>query len=109
MPTLCEVAGVTPPSDRKLCGRSFLKIAMREPLPKNETWRNLVFAHMRNTEMARDARFKLVVRNDGKGPNEFYDLTKDRGERSNQYDNPQYVTVRDRLMKELEDWRRRTS
>jgi hypothetical protein len=27
----------------------------------------------------------------------------------NQYDNPQYITVRDRLAKEIADWRKRTS
>ena len=59
--------------------------------------------------MARDSRFKLVLRNEGKGPNEFYDLTADPREKVNHYDNPQFVTVRDRLAKQLAEWRRRTS
>jgi arylsulfatase A-like enzyme len=110
MPTLCEAAGVQAPSSRNLTGKSFLYIARREPLPKGaRTWRNLVFAHMRNTEMARDTRYKLVLRNNGEGPNELYDLTTDRGERVNQYDNPQYITVRERLTKELAAWRQRTA
>ena len=50
--------------------------------------------------MARDARFKVVVRNQGKGPNEFYDLKADPREKVNGFDNPQYVTVRDYLMKD---------
>ena len=109
MPTLCQAAGVNPPANRGLPGRSFLPIATRDPLPKGERWRNLVFAHLHNTEMARDSRFKLVLRNEGKGPNEFYDLTADPREKVNHYDNPQFVTVRDRLAKELAEWRRRTS
>jgi arylsulfatase A-like enzyme len=109
LPTLCEAAGVAPPPGRNLCGHSFLPIARREPLPKKQVWRNVVFGHFRNTEMVRDARFKLVLRNDGAGPNEFFDLTKDPRERVNQYDNPQYVTVRDRLAKDLAAWRKQTS
>ena len=52
-------------------------IAKRDPLPKKSPWRNIVFGHFRNTEMARDARYKLVLRNDGKGPNELFDVTAD--------------------------------
>ena len=109
VPTLCQAAGVSAPASRGLVGRSFLGIAKRDPMPKGERWRNLVFAHLHNTEMARDGRFKLVLRNEGKGPNEFYDLTVDPREKVNHYDNPQFVTARDRLTKELADWRRRTS
>jgi arylsulfatase A-like enzyme len=110
LPTLCEAAGVAPPANRGLTGRSFIGIARRDPPPKGAPrWRNLVFAHLHNTEMARDNRYKLVLRNEGKGPNEFYDLTADPREKANQYDNPQFVTVRDRLAKELADWRKRTS
>lgn len=108
MPTLCQAAGVTAPAN--LTGRSFLYIARRDPLPKGAPrWRNLVFAHMRDTEMARDTRYKLVLRNQGAGPNEFYDLGSDPREKQNQYDNAQYITVRDRLTKELAQWRQRTS
>jgi arylsulfatase A-like enzyme len=109
MPTLCEAAGVAAPSGAKLCGRSFLPIAKREILPKKDAWRNLVFAHFRNTEMARDARFKLVLRNDGQGPSELYSLREDPREKKNLWENPQFITVRERLTKELRDWRARTS
>jgi arylsulfatase A-like enzyme len=105
LPTLCEAAGVSAPAGRGLTGRSFLPIATRSPLPKDAPWRNLVFAHFRNTEMARDARFKLVLRNEGNGPNELYDLTSDPREKVNHYESPQYVTVRDRLAKEIAAWR----
>ena len=97
------------PAGRNLAGRSFLPIAKRDPLPKNQPWRNVVFGHFRNTEMARDTRYKLVLRNEGKGPNELYDVGNDPREKVNQYENAQFVTVRDRLAKELADWRRRIS
>jgi arylsulfatase A-like enzyme len=109
MPSLCSAVGVTPPSGRNLSGRNFMPIAKRDPLPKGERWRNLVFGHFRNTEMARDNRFKLVLRNEGSGPNELFDLTKDARERTNLYDNPQFITVRDRLSKEIAAWRKQTS
>ena len=108
MPALCEVAAVAPPS-RELCGRSYLPLALNKPLPKKQPWPTTVFGHFRNTEMARDNRYKLVLRNEGKGPNELFDLTRDPREKANQYDNAQYVTVRERLGRELAGWRRRTS
>jgi arylsulfatase A-like enzyme len=107
LPTLCEATGVEAPKGRNLCGRSFLKIAQREPLPKKERWRNLVFGSFRNTEMARDSRYKVITRNGGQGPNELYDLAKDAREKTNLYENPQYITVRDSLLKELAAWRQR--
>jgi choline-sulfatase len=109
LPTLCDATGIAPPSNRGLVGRSFLPIAKRDPLPKNSPWRNIVFGHFRNTEMARDARYKLVFRNDGKGPNELFDVTADPREKANRYDDPRYVSVRDRLTNELSAWRKRTS
>ena len=109
LPTLCEAAGVAPPSGRNLMGRSFLPLAKRDPLPKDKPWRNVVFGHFRNTEMARDTRYKLVLRNEGKGPNELYELARDPREKVNRYDDPQYITVRDRLAAELAEWRKRKS
>lgn len=109
LPTVCEAAGVTPPTNRGLVGRSFLPIAKRDPLPKKAPWRNVVFGHFRNTEMARDARYKLVLRNDGKGPNELFDITADPREKVNRYDDPSYVSVRDRLTSDLAAWRKQTS
>ena len=106
VPSLCELTGAVPPPGRNLCGRSYVPLALNQPLPKKQPWRNLVFGHFRNTEMARDNRFKLVLRNGGDGPNELFDLTTDPGERVNQYDNLQYVTVRDRLARALEAWRK---
>lgn len=109
MPTLCEAAGVATPAGRNLCGRSFLPIARQDPLPKKQPWQNLVFGHFRNTEMVRDRRYKLVLRNEGKGPNELWDTAADPREKTNQYENPQFITVRDRLAKELARWRQSTA
>jgi hypothetical protein len=68
-----------------------------------------VFGHFRNTEMARDARYKLVIRDGGKSPGELFDIASDPREKVNQYENPAFITVRQRLTKELENWRSRTS
>ena len=108
MPTLCEATGAPVPS-RNLCGRSFLPIAEGHLPDRKHPWQNQVFAHLRNTDMVRDKRFKLVSRNDDKGPNEFYDESADPRERVNQYDNPQYRTVRDQLAKDLARWKSKYS
>lgn len=102
---ICEAAGAAAPADRNLPGRSFLPLAANKRLPKDQPWRNLVFANYRNTWMARDFRYKLVAR-DG-GPGELYDLRTDPGERVNHYENPQFVTTRDRLAGELAAWRKK--
>jgi arylsulfatase A-like enzyme len=103
-PTLCEAAGVQPPA-RNLCGRSFLPIVTGKPMPKKHPWPGTVFGHFRNTEMARDNRFKLIVRNGGKGPNELYAIRADPREKVNEYDNPRFVTVRESLAHQLDAWR----
>ncbi len=107
MPALCDVAGVATPAGRNLCGRSYAPLAMNRPLPPKQPWRNLVFGHFRNTEMARDKRFKLVIRDGGEGPGELYDLVADPREKVNRYNAPEFVTVRNRLSAELEVWRKK--
>lgn len=107
LPTVCEAAGIEPPSGRNLPGRSYLYAATNRPLPKGEGWRELLFGQFRNTEMVRDSRYKLIVRNEGEGPNELYDLRPDPRERVNQYENPSFITVRDRLSKDLAAWRKK--
>ena len=107
VPTACEALAATPPSGRNLSGRSYLTVATGKPLPKRHPWTDLVFGEMRGAEMVRDDRFKLVVRPEGQGPDEFYDLRKDPGERTNHYANPSYLDVRDRLAAALHAWRER--
>lgn len=107
VPSICEVSGAPVPT-RGLAGRSYLPLARRSPLPKSQPWRNQVYGHFRNTEYLREPRFKLVLRDEGKGPNELFDLANDAGEKINLHGNPQYVTVVERLGKDLATWRRRT-
>jgi arylsulfatase A-like enzyme len=107
-PTICEAAGAAPPAGRNLTGRSYLPLATAKPVPRDKPWPTLVFGHFRNTEMARDNRFKLVIRDEGKGPGELYDLREDPRERVNQYENAQFITVRERLTREIAAWRKRT-
>jgi arylsulfatase A-like enzyme len=108
IPTVCEAVGAPAPA-KNLCGRSFLTIVTGGIPAKKEAWRNLVFGRLRNMGMARDNRYKLVLRNEGKGPNELYDVRVDSREKTNQYDNPQFLTVRDRLAGELAAWTRKYS
>ncbi|MBM3773614.1 MAG: DUF4976 domain-containing protein [Acidobacteria bacterium] len=107
LPSICEAADAPLPPAANLCGRSYLALATNKPLPRKEPWRNLVFGHFRNTEMARDSRYKLVLRNQGQGPNELFDLRVDPREKVNLYDNPQFLNLRDRLGAELAAWRKK--
>lgn len=109
LPSVCDAAGVSLPSSRKYVGRSYAPLAMNKPLAKGQPWPTTVFGHFRNTEMARDRYYKLILRNEGSGPNELYDLRTDSREKMNQYENPEYVTVRDRLTSELSAWRTRSA
>ncbi len=106
LPTICDLTGTNAP-DRNLCGRSYLPLLFNHPLPKKDPWRSTVFGQLRNTEMVRDGRFKLVIRNNGEGPNELFNVRADPREKVNLYESPQHVTVRDRLAAALDVWRKR--
>lgn len=107
LPTVCEAAGVTPPADRNLAGRSYLPIVTGKP--PAEPWKNLVYGHFRYAEMARDPRYKVVLRNEGQGPNELFDLAVDPNEKANRFEDDTYLLVRQRLTREIEAWRKRAS
>jgi arylsulfatase A-like enzyme len=104
VPTLCEIAGATAPA-RNLSGRSFRLLALNRPLPRRQVWHDLVFGELREAGMARDNRFKLVLRGDDASSNELYDLSKDPGELVNEYENPGFLDVRARLTEALRAWR----
>ena len=53
--------------------------------------------------MVRDSRYKLVLRDQGKGPNELFDLNLDPREQVNRYDAPAYLSIRDQLTRS--NWR----
>jgi hypothetical protein len=67
----------------------------------------MVFAADRETSMARVERYKLVERSPGAG--ELYDLVADPGERQNQYENLQFLNVRQELAGGLAAWKQRYS
>jgi arylsulfatase A-like enzyme len=104
-PSILEVAGLTPPAGGNLCGRSYLSPVMNTPLPRKQPWHNLVYGALRNTEMMRDARFKLVLRDNGASPGELYDWRADPLEHVNQYDNAAFITTRAAMTKQLRAWR----
>jgi arylsulfatase len=108
VPTICDITPAELP-DRNLCGRSYLPLASGKPLPKKQPWRTTVFAQYGDTTMARNDRYKLIVRNEGKGPGELYDDKLDARERVNQYDNPQFMTVKAALQTELTRWKQKYS
>jgi arylsulfatase A-like enzyme len=103
VPTFCELAGAERPS-ANLCGRSYVPMATGKPFPKKEPWRVTIFSALENTGMARIERYKVVVRDGGKGPGELYDLVTDPVEKVNQYDNPQFLTVRNQLSTAFAAW-----
>lgn len=108
LPTLSEATGVPAPQ-RNLCGRSYFKLLRNQPLGKRETWPSYVYGNFRYADYVRDQRYKLVLRHDGQGPNELFDIRADRRERVNQFDNPQFLNTRDRLAAALKDWKSRYS
>lgn len=108
-PTVCDITGTTPPAGRNLVGRSYANLLFNRPFKKKEAWQSLVFGQFRNTEMARDQYYKLVLRNGGEGPNELFDLRQDPRERVNRYEDPGFVTIRDRLQNALAAWKKRAA
>ena len=102
-PTVCEALGVAPSNGWR--GTSYLLMATGKPFPKRTHWRAAVCGSYKNTEMARVERYKWIPRNDGKGPNELYDLTADPHERTNQADNEQFVSVKTSLAAEIVKWK----
>jgi arylsulfatase A-like enzyme len=108
VPTICDITPAELPSGN-LCGRSYLALASGKPLPKKKPWRTTVFAQYGDTAMSRNDRYKLIVRNDGKGPGELYDDKVDARERVNQYENPQFMTVKASLQADLAKWKQKYS
>jgi arylsulfatase A-like enzyme len=105
VPTICDITPAEAP-DRNLCGRSYLPLVTGKPLPKKQPWRTTVFAQNGDAGMARSDRYKLVVRNAGKAPGELYDDKVDPRERTNQYDNPQFMTVKAAHAADLSKWQK---
>lgn len=109
LPAICNLTRTTYLRGQAYPGRPYEHLALRLDLPEREGWVNLVFSQLRDTEMVRDRRFKLVVRNAGEGPNELYNLVDDPNEVENLYGNTRYITVWQALERELSNWRRNYS
>jgi arylsulfatase A-like enzyme len=105
VPTICDITPAQLP-ERNLCGRSYLALAGGRPLPKKQPWRTTVFAQYGDTAMARSDRYKLIARHGG---GELYDDKVDPREKLNQYDNPQFMTVKASLQAELGKWQQKYS
>jgi arylsulfatase A-like enzyme len=104
LPALCELTGTSVPAGRKAPGRSYLPAVLNKPFPKKQPWRSLVFSEFGDAVMVRDKRFKLVLPLGRNTPGELYDEVADPRERVNQHDNPRFVSVRDGLAHEIENW-----
>ncbi|MGA2115756.1 MAG: sulfatase/phosphatase domain-containing protein [Bryobacteraceae bacterium] len=104
VPSVADIAEIELPK-RNLCGRSYVPLATGKLLTRKESWRQAVCARERDTEMARVERYKLILRNQGKGPNELYDYATDPGEHTNLADNDQYVSIRGALADEIQKWK----
>lgn len=100
LPTICEAAGIPPPFNRGLCGKSYWPLLEGRPMP----WSNTVYCSFRNTDAIRGERFKYVQRNLGRGPNELFDLQDDPRERNNRIDDASLQSVRDGLAQRLNAW-----
>lgn len=117
VPTLCDLTGAplpggtpAPESEKKTLrrpgfpGATYLNAVRNTPFPKKLPWDNSVFGESGNALMMRDKRFKLVLRDGGKGPNELFDMVADPREGVSQFANAQYVSVRQPMTRELETW-----
>ena len=111
VPTIAEFTDTEAPN-RNLCGRSYVRLATGQKLPKNKklakklAWRTTICGHLQNTDMAREERYKVVLRDGGKGPNELYDFTSDKVEKVNLYENPEYLDVKTRLTAQITNWKK---
>jgi arylsulfatase A-like enzyme len=108
VPTVCDLLTLDLPK-RNLCGRSYAPLVTAKPLPKKSPWRLALCANYLNTSMAREDRYKLITRNDGKGPNELYDMVVDPGEKANQADNQEFLTIHNELQGILDQWKKQYS
>ena len=106
--TVSAAANLTPAS-ANLCGRSYLPLVTGKPFPKKTPWRTMVYGSFGNADTASDNRFRLVIRDEGKGLNQLYDVRSDPRQSINQYTNRAFVTTRDQLRRNLNQWKTRYS
>ena len=100
--TIYDMAGITAPAVTSP-GKSFARVLLNESFPKKQPWRNLVFAEIEGTCMARDNRYKLVLQPDGSG--KLFDIEADPAENTDHFDDGSYIAVKTRLTNALNGWR----
>ena len=97
-PTICDIAGATPPADPKRAGHSLLEAGKYrgsdDPVG--------VFDEYGGGRMIRSGQWKLVQRFEG--PTELYDLENDPEERQNLAGDEGYAQVQEELSETLRTW-----
>jgi arylsulfatase A-like enzyme len=104
IPTICELLSIPVPQ-RNLCGRSYAALATGKPLPKKQPWRLILCASHGNTDMGREERYKLVLRDHSNGPNELYDLSIDPGETIDRFPDEHFLTIHQELADAISAWK----
>ncbi len=99
IPTLCDYAGIEPPS--QLLGRSVRPLAESR---KNDSWRDQVVVESQDGRMLRTDRFKYNVYANGKHREQLIDLQKDPGEMVNLAENPKYKGILNEHRRRLRRW-----
>ncbi len=101
LPTLCDLLGIVLPQKGNYCGRSCWPLLQGT---RPGTWEDCVYAYLGNTYCVRESRYKYVMRNQGFGPNELWDLEEDPTEHHNRIDDPALQVVEKRLRDNLTAW-----
>jgi arylsulfatase A-like enzyme len=104
LPTICGLLSVPVPQ-RNLCGRSYAALTTGKPLPKKQPWRLILCASHGNTDMGREERYKLILRDNTAGPNELYDLSLDPGESVDRFPDEHYLTIHQELADAISAWK----
>jgi len=104
IPTICELLSIPAPQ-RNLCGRSYAPLVTGKPLPKKQPWRLILCASHGNTDMGREERYKLILRDNTAGPNELYDLSIDPGETVDRFPDEHYLTIHRELADAISAWK----
>jgi arylsulfatase A-like enzyme len=104
IPTLCDLLSIPVPQ-RNLCGRSYAALVTGKPLPKKQPWRLILCASQGNTDMGREERYKLVLRDNANGPNELYDLSIDPRETVDRFPDEHYLTIHQELADAISAWK----
>ena len=105
LPTLCGLAGITPPADAR--GFSILPILNNPAAP----WREAVYAAVDGNQqrLVRTERYKYISINRPKDNELLFDMQNDPGETQNLANEPALSPVLARHRALLEDWMGKTS